>query len=144
MIEATVDEATISQPQYGLLVERDVEVPMRDGLNLKSDIFRPDDNGKFPVIMTLGPYPKNEHSDYGAGAEEKSQYMTWETANPEWWVPRGYVEINVDARGSGVSPGFCDILSPQETEDYYDAIEWAARQAWCDGNIGLMGISYYA
>lgn len=145
MIRATVDPATVSQPQdYRLLVEKDVDVPMRDGLKLKCDVFRPDDGGRFPVIMTLGPYPKDEPIDYGDKAEESGPYMHWETANPEWWIPRGYVEMRVDMRGSGKSPGYCDIVSASEAEDYYDAIEWAARQPWSNGNVGLMGISYFA
>ena len=144
MIKATVDPATVSQPRYGLLVDKDVDVPMRDGLALKCDVFRPDDDAKFPAIMTLGPYPKDEHIDYGDKAEENGPYMHWESANPEWWVPRGYVQVRVDSRGTGHSPGFCDIMSDQETEDYYDAIEWVAAQPWCDGGVGLMGISYFA
>lgn len=144
MVKATVDPASVSQPRYGLIVERDFDVPMRDGIALKCDVFRPNDPGCFPVIMTLGPYPKGEHIDYGSKAEESGPYMHWETANPEWWVPRGYVEIRVDSRGAGASPGFSDILSHQESEDYYDAIEWAAVQPWSNGNVGLMGISYFA
>ena len=144
MIEATVDPASVSQPEFGLIVEKDIDMSARDGLCLKCDIFRPDGDGRFPVIMTLGPYPKGDHIDYGDRAEESGPYMHWESANPEWWVPRGYVQIRVDARGSGASPGYCDILSRQETEDYYDCIEWAAVQSWCNGNVGLMGISYFA
>jgi len=144
MVKATVDPQSVSQPRYRLIVEKDVNLPMRDGLKLKCDVFRPDDPGRFPVIMTLGPYPKDEPVDYGDKAEESGPYMHWETANPEWWVPRGYVEIRVDSRGAGASAGFSDILSRQESEDYYDAIEWAAAQVWSNGNVGLMGISYFA
>ena len=124
MIRATVDPATVSQPRYGLIVDKDVAVPMRDGLALKCDVFRPDEAALFPAIMSFGPYPKDEHTDYGDRAEENGQYMHWESANPEWWVPRGFVQVRVDMRGSGNSPGFCDIVSPQEALDYYDAIEW--------------------
>jgi predicted acyl esterase len=145
MIEATVDPASVSQPRYGLIIEKDVDVPMRDGLALKCDVFRPDDDGdRFPAIMTLGPYPKDEHIDYGDKAEENGPFMHWESANPEWWVPRGYGQVRVDMRGSGHSPGFCDIVSAQEATDYYDAIEWVAEQPWCNGRVGLMGISYFA
>ena len=144
MIQATVSPATVSQPRYGLIVEKDLDVPMRDGLALKCDVFRPDDEGEFPAIMTFGPYPKDEHYDYGDAAEESGPYMHWESANPEWWIPRGFVQIRVDMRGSGRSPGFCDIVSTQEALDYYDAIEWVAAQPWCSGSVGLMGISYFA
>jgi len=72
------------------------------------------------------------------------EYMVWETVDPEIWVKWGYVCIRVDSRGAGRSPGMLDILSPRETKDYYDAIEWAAVQPWCTGKVGLNGISYYA
>jgi hypothetical protein len=144
MVAATVDPASVSQPRFGMKVEKDVDVPMRDALRLKCDVFRPDAEGRFPVIMTLGPYPKDVHVDYGPLVEESGPYMHWESANPPWWVARGYVEIRVDMRGTGKSPGFCDIVSRQEAEDYHDAIEWAGRQAWSNGNVGLLGISYFA
>ena len=47
-------------PVYGIVVEKDVDVPMRDGARLKADVFRPDDGGKFPAILNLGPYQKDK------------------------------------------------------------------------------------
>ena len=70
--------------------------------------------------------------------------MNWETVNPLWWVPRGYASVRVDGRGSGKSPGQCEPWSFAELVDFYDAIEWAAAQPWCNGNVGLSGISYFA
>ncbi len=70
--------------------------------------------------------------------------MNWETVNPEWWVPRGYAAVRVDGRGSGKSPGQCEPWSLAEAIDFYDAIEWAAAQPWCNGKVGLSGISYFA
>src|SRR6266700_1057515 len=70
--------------------------------------------------------------------------MNWETVNPLWWVPRGYVAVRVDSRGSGKSPGRTDPWSPIEARDFYDAIEWAGRQAWSNGRVGTNGVSYFA
>ena len=70
--------------------------------------------------------------------------MNWETVNPQWWVPRGYAAVRVDGRGSGKSPGQCEPWSLAEAIDFYDAIEWAAAQPWCNGKVGLSGISYFA
>ena len=53
-------ERTRALPAYGIVVERDVDVPMRDGARLKADVFRPDDRGRFPAIMNLGPYQKDK------------------------------------------------------------------------------------
>jgi hypothetical protein len=130
---------------YRLLVDRDVDVPMRDGARLKADVIRPDDAGRFPAILNLGPYQKDKPWVAPDTLEEKpNPLMNWETVNPEWWVPQGYACVRVDGRGSGRSPGQCEPWSLQEAIDFYDAIEWAAAQPWCNGKVGLNGISYYA
>ena len=114
-------------------IDWDVPITMDDGLVLRGDVFRPDDAGQYPVIMTHGPYAKwlafqdgfprqwaileFEHQDAVAGSS--SLYQNWETVDPEKWVPDGYVIIRVDSRGAGRSPGYLDIFSPRETRDYY-------------------------
>jgi uncharacterized protein len=138
-------QTSANAPTYALLVERDVAVPMRDGAHLKADVIRPDDDGKFPAILNLGPYQKDKVWVPPDTLQEKpNPLMNWETVNPEWWVPRGYACVRVDGRGSGKSPGQCEPWSLQEAIDFYDAIEWAAAQPWCNGKVGLNGISYYA
>jgi predicted acyl esterase len=127
------------------LFEKDVEVPMRDGARLKADVFRPRDGGKVPAILNMGPYQKDKLWTPPPNLEEKpNPYMNWEAVNPEWWVPQGYAAVRVDSRGSGKSPGQCEPWSHAEAVDYYDAIEWAAAQPWCNGRVGLNGISYFA
>lgn len=127
------------------LLEKNVDVPMRDGARLKADIFRPKAGGKVPALLNFGPYQKDKPWTPPENLEEKpNQWMNWETVNPEWWVPRGYASVRVDARGTGQSPGQYDPWSRAESVDFYDSIEWAAAQPWCNGNIGLSGISYYA
>src|SRR5262245_21886130 len=129
----------------GIVVEKDVDVPMRDGARLKADVFRPAEAGRCPAILNLGPYQKDKLWVPPDTLEEKpNAYMNWETVNPEWWVPRGYAAVRVDGRGSGKSPGQCEPWSLAEAIDFYAAIEWAAAQPWCNGNVGLSGISYFA
>src|SRR5215468_344321 len=118
---------------------------MRDGVQLKADVFRPQDGGKFPAILNLGPYQKDKLWVVPNTLEEPpNEWMNWETSNPNWWVPRGYAAVRIDARGSGKSPGQYEPWSLAEAVDFYDAIEWAAAQPWCNGKIGLLGISYFA
>jgi predicted acyl esterase len=128
-----------------ILIEKDVAVPMRDGARLMADIFRPKSGEKVPAILNLGPYQKDKLWIVPDVLEEKAnEWMNWETVNPAWWVPRGYAAVRVDGRGTGKSQGQYQPWSLAEAVDFYDAIEWAAAQPWCNGNIGLLGISYYA
>lgn len=129
----------------GILIDKDVEVPMRDGARLRADVLRPEDGDKVPAILNLGPYQKDKVWVPPDNLEEKpNPLMNWETINPEWWVPKGYAAVRVDARGTGRSPGQFEPFSFRESLDFYDAIEWAAGQPWCNGAVGLNGISYFA
>jgi hypothetical protein len=139
-------------------IDWNVPITMDDGLVLRADVFRPVPEGRYPVILSYGPYAKGlafqdgypnqwqrmvaEHPDVAAGSTNK--YQSWEVVDPEKWVPEGYVCVRVDSRGCGGSPGFIDHFSPRETSDLYDSIEWAAREPWSSGKVGLNGISYYA
>lgn len=139
-------------------IEHDVPVEMDDGLVLRADVFRPDDGGPHPVIMTHGPYAKGlafqegyaymwrclERDRPEALEGSSNRYQNWETVDPERWVPDGYVCIRVDSRGGGRSPGYLDMFSRREIEDFAACIEWAGEQPWSTGKVGLLGISYYA
>ncbi len=142
-----------------MVVQRDLAVPMDDGLILRADVFRPPGAGPFPVIMSLGPYGKSLpfQSDWFASRWERllaghpeiadgssCAQMNWETVDPERWIPLGYAVIRVDSRGAGRSPGMLDLLSRREIRDFYLAIEWAGGLPWSNGRVGLCGISYYA
>jgi hypothetical protein len=128
-----------------IVIEKDVAVPMRDGARLMADVFRPQGAERVPALLNLGPYQKDKLWVTPDTLEEKpNPYMNWETANPLWWVPRNYACVRVDGRGSGKSQGQFEPWSLSEAIDFYDAIEWAAAQPWCNGKVGLTGISYYA
>ena len=146
-----------SEIRDGMHVDWNVPITMDDGLVLRADVFRPVKDGRYPVILTYGPYAKNlafqdgypsawqrmvdKHPDVTAGSTNK--YQNWEVVDPEKWVPHDYVCVRVDSRGTGCSPGFIDHFSPRETKDFYDCIEWAGAQPWSNGKVGLNGISYY-
>lgn len=154
---AFVDLKPAQEMANKMIIERDVPIEVDDGLVLRADVYRPQD-GPHPVLITYGPYGKGvpwrdaykpqwaymttKHPNMLPGSSR--EYMTWETPDPEIWVPLGYVCVRVDSRGCGRSPGFLDIFSPREAKDFYDCIEWAAAQPWSTGKIGLTGISYFA
>ena len=142
-----------------MIFEKNVEIKLRDGAILRANVFRPEGDARVPVLMTHGPYGKDAHfADafkpqfeelkrlYPGLDEEAStgHYLRWEVADPERWVPWNYAIAVVDSRGAGESEGKLWVWSPQEVDDYYDCIEWAGTQSWCNGKVGLLGISYYA
>ena len=97
----------------GMRIEWDVAIRADDGLVLRADVFRPEDDGQHPVLLTYGPYAKGlsfqegypsawnrmaeEHPDVTAGSTNK--YQNWEVVDPEKWVPHGYACARVDSRG---------------------------------------------
>jgi predicted acyl esterase len=135
----------LSQPRYEVVVETDIEVPMRDGAVLRANLYRPRTRTRAPAILCLTAYQKDKVWLPPDELEEKANpHFHWESPNPLFWVPRGYALLRIDTRGTGRSPGRPDPWSAAEARDYYDAIEWAARQPWCTGRIGTLGLSYHA
>jgi putative CocE/NonD family hydrolase len=111
----------------GMMVERNVSVPMRDGVVLRADVYRPRGAGPFPVLVYRTPYGKDSAA---------KEYRTHVEA-----VKRNYAVILQDVRGRYESDG---IFNPYRNEgaDGHDTIEWAARQAWSNGDVGTYGLSY--
>jgi predicted acyl esterase len=146
-----------SEIRDGMRIDWDVPIAADDGVMLRADVFRPVKIGRYPVLLTYGPYAKGlafqdgypsawqrmvaQHPDVAAGSS--NIYQNWEVVDPEKWVPYGYVCVRVDSRGCGCSPGFIDHFSPRETRDFYQCIEWAGVQDWSNGKVGLNGVSYY-
>ena len=147
-----------SEIRDGMKIDWDAPLRTDDGLILRADVFRPVGDGKYPVILSYGPYAKG--LDFREGYKSQwarlikavpdtlegstNNYQNWELIDPEKWVPDGYICVRVDSRGAGRSPGVIDSWSPRETRDFYDCIEWAGTQPWSNGKVGINGISYYA
>jgi uncharacterized protein len=137
----------ISQPQYGIKVEKDVWVTARDGTRLSVNIYRPDVSGKFPALFAMGGYGKELQEELIA-PQPLNRSPIWdgniEAGDTNLIVPRGYIHIIGDARGTGLSEGeYAGMWSQQEGRDGADIVEWIAQQPWCDGNVGMIGYSYY-
>ncbi len=140
-------------PLPGIIFERDRAVSMRDGTHLYVNIFRPQSEGRYPVILSVSPYGKDLLPErymlftmlgIDVGTIETSDYAAFEAPDPGFWVPNGYVVIHADVRGMFHSEGHAGWLSDQDAQDYYDLIEWAAQQPWSTSAIGLNGVSYLA
>lgn len=140
----------VDDSEAGVLIERDVPVRLRDGMQVYVDVFRPQGMDDVPVILTWSPYGKHSFKTFdvfpnaGVPPGTISQYAVWEGPDPLYWVRQGYAVINGDCRGSWGSQGNLEILGPQEAQDGYDVIEWAGGLPWTNGRVGMAGVSYLA
>ncbi len=111
-----------------LILEKNVPVPMRDGIRLYADIYRPDDGRRHPVLLLRTPYNK-----------EDAQTMNY--AHPSWYARHGYVVIVQDTRGRWASEGDFHPYA-DDGQDGYDTIEWAASLPYTVPKVGMYGFSY--
>ena len=115
----------LSGQVYKVIEEMDVKVPMRDGIRLSTNIYRPDGPGRFPVLLMRSPYGNSGPGDSEAG----------------FFVKNGYAVVLQDTRGRYESEGIFDAMQP-EALDGYDTQQWIGEQSWCNGKIGTFGGSY--
>jgi len=121
------------------VIAKDVMIPMRDGVRLAADIYRPARDGEalpgpFPVLL-------------GRTSYDKSNQWLWVEPVAEWYVRHGFVVVIQDLRGRYRSEGYGDYfhtVNLKEGIDGYDTIEWIAQQAWCNGRVGMTGSSHGA
>jgi hypothetical protein len=111
-----------------VVLDAEVAVPRRDGLDLRADVYRPRGQGRVPALVMRLPYDKRRAQGY------------WYAA-PSWYAERGYAVVVEDVRGQHRSPGAFLPLE-HEAADGADLIRWVAEQPWCDGRVGSYGYSY--
>jgi putative CocE/NonD family hydrolase len=116
--------------EYEVIVERNVRIPMPDGVRLAADVYRPAKNGKpiegkFPTLLTRTPYNK------GDGSAPEGLY----------YAARGYNVVANDVRGRYASEGTWRLIA-DDPADGYEVVEWVARQPWSDEQVGTYGTSY--
>ena len=125
----------------GIVVERDLVVPARDGVLLATDVYRPDGSGPFPVLLERTPYDTSAQS-----RSERTAVVARPRSGAEvaaYFVGHGYAVAYQDCRGRYHSGGrFTKYFS--EAEDGFDALVWLQRQPWCNGRVGTFGLSYAA
>jgi hypothetical protein len=115
-------------------VARDANLPieMSDGVVLRANVDRPDAPGRYPVLVVQTPYNKDGLVNIALGGAF------------QYFARRGYVVVTVDVRGTGGSSGQWESFGEAEQRDGAEVVEWAARQPWSTGKVGLMGPSYMA
>ncbi|MCW2954598.1 MAG: peptidase [Conexibacter sp.] len=131
------DYRNLSEARHAIRSEDDVAVAVRDGTPLMADVHRPDAPGRFPALLAASCYPRQiQNSGAPLGFVEAGA--------SDFWVPRGYAHVIANVRGTGGSGGTYPWLDATERRDLHDLVEWTAAQPWCDGRVGMIGISYFA
>lgn len=104
-----------------------VRIPMRDGVTLVGDLYRPRDDGRYPVIVEVTPYGRRSNVTF--------------VGERDFWTARGYAFLIIDARGLHDSGGTFRFMH-DAVDDGYDLVQWAGGQPWSTGNVGMRGSSY--
>lgn len=127
----------LSTPDFAVREQLDVPVEVRDGTRLLADVYRPATTDRVPALLAFSCYPRQmQHSGLPMGFVEAGA--------TDFWVSRGYAHVIANARGTGGSGGVYTLMDGRERDDLYDTIEWIAAQDWCDGRVGMIGVSYFA
>lgn len=127
----------LSPAEHRIVTELDVAVPTEGGRTLLADVLRPDTDDPVPALVAASPYPRQiQNSGAPLGFVEAGA--------SDFWVPRGYAHVLANVGGTGGSDGTFGLLDTPERRDLHDLVEWAASQPWCDGRVGMIGISYFA
>ena len=127
-----------SPPLYPVLCFANIAVDLPDGTRLRGDLYRPQAEGTFPALVAWSSYTR-------AFQQTGLPLPINEAGIVSYIVSRGYCHLTVNARGTGGSEGTHELhFSPSEQRDVADTIEWVAAQSWCDGQVGMVGMSYFA
>ena len=147
-----------------ILAEWDVKVTVSDGSEILLNIFKSKqaltEKRALPVIMCAHPYDNHLVPALGktplkgvpqqyrlidqVGKPKFSTLTSWESPDPNFWVANDYIVVNMNLPGYGGSTGEASTFNRNQSRAYYDVIEWIAEQDWCDGNVGLNGVSFLA
>jgi predicted acyl esterase len=143
----------------GMRIERNVTIPLRDGVEIYADLYLPETAGTtVPALIAYGPYGKHnggnvyaqfrdESGTAGGGVRPEwiSPYTTFEGPDPRRWCSFGYAVLNVDPRARWWSGGeVASMWNALEARDCADVIEWAGAQPWSTGKVGMSGVSWLA
>jgi predicted acyl esterase len=139
--------------EYGLTVERNHAVVLRDGVRILLDLYRPSGaagEADLPVLLAWSPYGKHARSNQlfwpasGVDPAWLSPLTPFEGPDPVAWCPRGYAIAVADPRGAWLSEGEFHHNGRIEGEDCCEVIAWLAAQSWSNGKVGMSGVSYLA
>ncbi|MEM9393020.1 MAG: CocE/NonD family hydrolase [Pseudomonadota bacterium] len=156
-------QCKLVDPDPDIQAHYDVEIPMSEGFSLTANVFcsrtRRSERVADPVVMCAHPYDNHHIPALGGtplggppqqyrllpqsgGVPKFSKLTSWESPDPDFWVPAGYTLVNLNLPGYANSGGPASIMSQHQGSCYREAIAWVGAQDWCDGGVGLCGVSF--
>lgn len=156
-------DCEVVAPDPDIFAEYDVEIPMSEGFVLTANVFRSrrlqNEQRPSPVVMCAHPYdnhliPSLKTTPFGGpplqyrllaqsgGTPAFSTLTSWESPDPNFWVPAGYTVVNLNLPGFANSGGPASIITAHQGACFREAIAWVGEQEWCTGNVGLCGVSF--
>jgi len=135
---------SLSQPQYGVTHERELRIPLSDGITLHCAVTRPSAPGRYPVLLGVHAYSMaDQFTDLmPEGMSHKRGHM--EAGDSVFFARRGYAHAVVNIRGTGKSEGVFGNLNQRAIGDIAEVVEWLASQPWSSGRVGMTGVSYFS
>ncbi|HYC00605.1 MAG TPA: CocE/NonD family hydrolase [Candidatus Limnocylindrales bacterium] len=157
-------QCRLTPPHPDVLCEYDVRIPLADGFHVTANVFRSrraaEAGERMPVVMCAHPYDNHLVPALGktplggpplqyrlipqVGLPEFSTLTSWESPDPNFWIPSGYAVVNMNLPGFANSEGPPIVFGTYQAKCFYEAIEWIAAQPWCTGRVGLSGVSFLA
>ncbi len=158
-------QCELTEADPDVLCEYDVKIPMSEGFSVTANIFRSkraaEQGQRVPVVMCAHPYdnhltPALGKTPFGGAPQQYrlipqaggkpvfSKLTSWESPDPNFWIPAGYAIVNMNLPGYANSEGPPSAFTEHQGKCYYEAIEWVAKQPWCTGKVGLNGVSFLA
>ena len=135
---------SLSERRYAVARPQTVRVPLSDGTALDGLMVRPVTTDRLPLLLGCHPYPNDEQFQPVEPVAFSNRLAHIEAGDSNYFARRGYVHVVLNIRGTGASGGRFGNLDARTVRDVREAIEWLARQPFCDGNVGMFGMSYFA
>jgi predicted acyl esterase len=135
---------SLSQPQGGVTHEREMRIPLSDGITLHCAVTRPSAPGRYPVLLGVHAYSMaDQFTDLmPEGMSHKRGHM--EAGDSVFFARRGYAHAVVNIRGTGKSEGVFGNLDRRAIADIAEVVEWLAARPWANGRVGMTGVSYFS
>lgn len=157
-------QCELTEPDEDIVADYEVRIPRQDGSFVTANVFRSRAHAErgepMPVVMCAHPYdnsllPALKKTPFGGppqqyrlipqeGRPRFSTITSWESPDPNFWVPAGYAVVNMNLPGYASSGGRPSIFSEDQSLAFAEAIDWVGRQDWCTGSVGLSGVSFLA